>query len=52
MRAFLPVCESTEPAILANSRKGLSAPGEKFVSIALMPYIPHDLITGAFENAM
>ena len=52
MRAFLPIGESTEPAILANSRKGLSAPGEKFVGVALMPNIPYDLIMGAFENAM
>ena len=44
--------ESAQPAQFAVGRKTFSPPGEDFVSIGLMAYVPHDAIVGGVENVV
>ena len=52
IRALRPLGESGNPPSLAQSKEALSAPGEKFVHIALVPDVKNDLILGKLKYAV
>ena len=47
---FVVLGESGDPPLLTQRRKALSAPGQQFMRVALVPHIPDNLICRAVKN--
>ena len=52
MFAFFTAGEAGKPTVLAQRIEALAAAGEKLVNVALVPYVPDNLILRAVENAV
>ena len=52
MSAFRPLGESADTSVLANGGEEFPAPGEQFMSVGLMAYIPYDLVSGTVKGPM
>jgi len=48
--ALGPFGETGKPVLLPQSVKITGSSGEKFMGVALMPHVPHNLVQGSLEN--
>jgi hypothetical protein len=52
VRALLGSWETTYPSLLAQRRKDTVPPGEEFMHVRLVPYVPYDLVAWAIQGEM